>query len=301
LKRSVVSTLRCPACRRELRLAGSDARAQEINDGQLVCDCGKIYPVDGGTPNLIYPDRLLPSDEESQKKYDKGAEEYDAGLDWLFSSFSKSQEEVRSQMVELLELRPDARVLEVGCGTGKDSAVIASQLGSDGALYAQDLSLGMIRLARRRLGGVATSVEYFLSNAAYLPFVEGYFDAVFHFGGLNTFGEIGRALAEMTRVTRVGGKVVVGDEGVAPWLRKKRFGRILINANPLYRHRPPLMGLPESAQEVKLRWILGNAFYVIDFRVGSGPPPVDLDLPIPGKADSLRSRYERSAKQRREL
>ena len=35
----------------------------------------------------------------------------------------------------------------------------------------------------------------------------------------------------------------------------------------------------------------GNAFYVIDFQVGEGEPPIGLDLPIPGKGDSLRSRH----------
>jgi SAM-dependent methyltransferase len=134
-----------------------------------------------------------------------------------------------------------------------------------------------------------------LSNASYLPFADDSFDAAFHFGGINTFGELRRALSEMTRVVRVGGKVVVGDEGVAPWLRRRLFGRILVKANPLYAHRPPLDAIPDNAADVRLQWILGNAFYVIDYRVAAGPPFVDLDLPIPGKGDSLRSRYYASS------
>jgi len=273
-------------------IEGGKEGKQEIVEGKLLCECGKIYPIEAGTPNLIYSDRLLPSDEELRQKYDRGAEQYDAGIDWLFKSFYEDERAVRSHMVELLELSPKARVLEVGCGTGRDTLLIASQLSAEGELYAQDLSSGMIRLACRRLANVNSPVEYFLSNVTYLPFLDGHFDAAFHFGGLNTFGEIRRALSEMTRVTRMGGKVVVGDEGVAPWLRRNRFGRILMNANPLYKHRPPLECLPENAREVSLRWILGNAFYLIDYRVGDGAPPVDLDLPIPGKGDSLRSRYE---------
>ena len=117
------------------------------------------------------------------------------------------------------------------------------------------------------------------------------FRSVFHFGGINEFGEVGRALSEMTRVVTPGGKVVVGDEGIAPWLRRRVIGRILIRANPLYAHRPPLERLPENALDVSLHWIIGNAFYVIDYRVGDEPPPVDIDLPIPGRGDSLRSRY----------
>ena len=100
----------------------------------------------------------------------------------------------------------------------------------------------------------------------------------------------------MTRVVRVGGKVVVGDEGVAPWLKRRRYGRVLIAANPLYGHTPPLEALPENTTEPRLQWILGNAFYVIDFRVAGGPPFVDVDLPIPGRGDTLRSRYDASRK-----
>ena len=267
----------------------------EVVAGTLRCECGATYPVEDGTPNLIYPEQLLPSDEEFRQKYERGAEQYDVGLDWLFGSFYEDEETVRQAMIDLLELRPGQRVLEVGCGTGKDSSCITARLESEGEFYAQDLSAGMIRLAKKRLAGAAVPVEFLLSNAAYLPFADGYFDAVFHFGGLNTFGELSASLSEMTRVVRTGGKVVVGDEGVAPWLREKTFGQILINANPLYRHTPPLEHLPENARDVKLRWILGNAFYLIDYRVGDGPPPVDLDLPIPGKGDSLRSRFERRA------
>jgi ubiquinone/menaquinone biosynthesis C-methylase UbiE len=292
VKRSAISTLRCPACREKLELEADPSAERDLLAGSLLCACGRGYPIENGIPNLIYPDQLLPSDAEFKQKYDRTADSYDQGLDWLFNSFYEDENTVRTSLLELLDLRPGLRVLEVGCGTGKDSIQIASYLGSRGELYIQDISASMIDLARRRLAGVTTEVEYFVGNAAYLPFDDRFFNAVFHFGGLNTFGDIRRALAEMTRVVRVGGKIVVGDEGVAPWLRKKKFGRVLINANPLYHHWPPLECLPENAREVTVRWILGNAFYLIDYRVGDGPPKVDLDLPIPGKGDSLRSRYQ---------
>ena len=149
----------------------------------------------------------------------------------------------------------------------------------------------MLQLARRKLAGAGGTVDFLVSNAAYLPLADASFDAAFHFGGINAFGDVRRALAEMARVVRPGGKVVVGDEGIAPWLRRKLYGRMLTNANPLYRHGPPLDRLPVGARDVRVRWLLGNAFYVIDFRVGQGPPYLDIDLPIPGKGDSLRSRY----------
>jgi SAM-dependent methyltransferase len=150
----------------------------------------------------------------------------------------------------------------------------------------------MLRVARRKLAGSPVPVELVLSNASYLPFADAVFDAAFHFGGINTFGEVRRAIDELTRVVASGGRVVFGDEGIAPWLREKLLGRILVNANPLYAHRPPVEQLPPNALDVRLHWILGNAFYLVEYRVGDGPPPVDLDLPIPGpRGGTLRSRY----------
>jgi hypothetical protein len=95
----------------------------------------------------------------------------------------------------------------------------------------------------------------------------------------------------MTRVVRPGGKVVVGDEGIAPWLRRRLHGRILIRTNRLYKHRPPLELLPVDVREVRLQWLLGDAFYLIDYRVGDGPLEMDIDLPMPRKGDTLRSRF----------
>jgi ubiquinone/menaquinone biosynthesis C-methylase UbiE len=286
---AALEVLRCPACGQSFALESSERH--EIDSGRLTCACERAFAIEDGIPHLAHPPTLLPSDAEFQEKYDAGAEAYDSGLAWLFAAFRCDEAELRKGMVDLLELRPGSRVLETGCGTGKDSEHIRDQIQPGGTLYAQDLSLGMLRIARRKLTGGSGEVEFVLSNAAYLPFADETFDAAYHFGGINTFGELRRALSEMTRVVRVGGKVVVGDEGIAPWLRRRLFGRILVKANPLYAHRPPLAAIPDNAADVRLQWILGNAFYVIDYRVAAEPPFVDLDLPIPGKGDSLRSRY----------
>lgn len=96
----------------------------------------------------------------------------------------------------------------------------------------------------------------------------------------------------MARVVRVGGKVVIGDEGLAPWLRHTELGRILLNSNYLYTYEPPIDLLPDNAADPCLRWVIGNAFYLIEFRVASAAPAVDLDLPILGtRGGTHRTRY----------
>jgi SAM-dependent methyltransferase len=152
----------------------------------------------------------------------------------------------------------------------------------------------MIRIGRDRLraGGVADRVRLCVSDATALPFAAASFDAAYHFGGVNLFDNVGRGLAEMARVVKPGGRVVVGDEGVGPWLADSEFGRVLVNSNPLYRHQPPLALLPVSARDVACRWILNGAFYVIDFTVGEGEPFLDLDVEFPGwRGGSHRTRY----------
>ena len=270
---------------------GPPADADEVERGRLRCGCGRSFRIEDGVARLVHPDELLPSDAEFQHKYDIGAESYDSNLTWLFEAFATDEDAVRRQLIALLDLRRGDRILDVGCGTGKDSIAILDRIGPHGVLYAQDISIGMLRVARRKLAGTAAEIEYFQANASYLPFADRTFDGVFHFGGINAFGDIRRAIREMSRVAKLGAKVVLGDEGIAPWLRRRLIGRILTTANPLYANRPPVERLPENALDVRLQWILGNAFYVIDYRVGHGPPPLDIDLPIPGRGDSLRSRY----------
>ena len=298
MRTSSLAVYRCPACGGSLALRGGGDRAVVV-DGVLDCGCGKSFTVLDAIPDFVHPESLLPSDEESRREYNQGAENYDAGLRWLFDSFFEDENAVRSRMADRLGARPGSRILEVGCGTGKDSEHIVQRIQPGGALFLQDLSLRMLELARKALVGAPADLEFHLGNVLHLPFGDHEFDGVFHFGGLNTFGDKSRALREMTRVVRPGGKVVVGDESAAPWLRRLRFGRVIMKANPLYRHLPPLAALPENARDASLSWILGNAFYLIEFRVGDGPPPLDLDLPIPGKrGGTLRSRYDGSRRRK---
>lgn len=273
--------VRCPTCGETFDLA----------DGRLTCGRGHVFEISDEVPDLVHPQELLASDAEVQAKYDSDSESYDSGLSWMWKAFSADEDEVRSQLIDLLELEPRMRVLETGCGTGQDSWRILERIGDEGELFATDLSGGMLQVARRKLAAKPGSWHLLQSNASHLPFGDGAFDAAYHFGGINTFDERERAIGEMTRVVRPGGKVVFGDEGIAPWQREKLIGEILINANGLYAHTPPLDELPENALDVRLRWIISNAFYSVDYIVGEAPPPVDLDLPIPGKGDTLRSRY----------
>lgn len=271
----------------------------QIVRGDLLCPSGCRYLVRDGVIVLLHPPSLGPGDRAAQAEYDRTADtHYDNAIDWIFASFKEDEDSVRERMVDLLDLTPSSKVLETGSGTGRDSFRIARRLRSGGEAFLLDLSEKMLIRARERTSAILDAqadhgrIEYLAGNGSYLPFSDGYFDAAFHFGGLNTFDEVARALAEMARVVRVGGKVVVGDEAIAPWLAEREYGKIICHNNPLYRADAPLRWLPQSARDVTVRWVIGAAYYLIDFRVGVGPPPLDLDLEHRGRrGGTLRTRY----------
>ncbi len=287
MREDMLSILRCPTCRHPLSLRDPKRDGEDVLGGLLACDEDHTFPIQGGIPNLIVPEELLPSDKEFLAQYQEQAEEYDEAAVFLFSMFFEDEAVSRSQLAGSLDLHPGDRVLEVSCGTGSNLRHIQERILPDGELYALDLSPAMMGVAMRKADGTLPAVRFSLANGAYLPFGDGAFDALLHVGGLNTFSEIRRALAEMTRVVRVGGKIVVSDEGLAPWLRETSYGATLLRMNALYEHQPPMSELPERAREVQLRWMMGGAFYVFEFRVGEAPRSLNMEATPPGSSKPL--------------
>ena len=300
MHRTSVDSYRCPYTGERLRLEDAQESGGEIVSASLLSEGGLRYGVVDGIAHVIQPDRETYSPEETREAayYEATARDYDAVIDWLFKSFREDETTSRAKMIDLLELRPDSRVLETGAGTCRDTIEIAHRLGAAGKLFVQDLSPSMLAIGRDRmrasgvLDGAHGTVEFIIGNATRLPFPDDSLDAAYHFGGFNLFSDKKTALREMARVVRPGGKVVVGDEGMAPWRRHTEYGAILMNSNKLYQYEPRLEDLPENAREAGVRWLIGDAFYVIDFRVGDGAPDIDLDLPIQGRRGGThRTRY----------
>lgn len=264
----------------------------EVVSGVLRSASGHEFPIVAGVPNLVYPFELPEVDKKSLNQYEERADAYDRYLPLTFSTYGEDEQAVRNAMVDKLDLKADSVVLEVGAGTGRDSEIIARRLGPSGKLFIQDLSPSFLDKNVARMKGITAQVEPALANGYYLPFADNSIDACFHFGGINAFGDIKRAFAEMARVTKPGGKVVVGDESMPPWLRETEFAKILMNSNPEFVYCIPLDKLPVEARKTRIEWIIGGVFYLIDFVVGVGEPNADLDFPIPGvRGGTHRTRY----------
>jgi demethylmenaquinone methyltransferase/2-methoxy-6-polyprenyl-1,4-benzoquinol methylase len=108
----------------------------------------------------------------------------------------------RERAVDLARVGPGSRALDVATGTGD----LAIELAGRGAeVTGLDFSEPMLELAR----GKARGVEWVRGNALELPYGDGEFDAVTVGFGARNFSDLSRGLAEMARVTRPGGRVVV--------------------------------------------------------------------------------------------
>lgn len=282
----------CPVTKKSLTLKVVKELDGEIVSGVLISEDGREYPINDGVPDFTYPPQLPEEDANARAFYDGRGDAYDANLHLTFDTHGEDENKVRNKFIDALELKPSSRVLEVAFGTGRDSEIIASRLGRDGQLCLTDISSEMLSRGQKRLEGVAVPTTYCLSNASYLSYSDQYFDAVYSFGALGEFSDIKRSLAEMVRVSKVGAKVVVGDESIPLWLRETEFAKILVTTNKQFLAKVPLEEMPVEARDVCLRWVIGGVFYLIDFKVGDGEPKGNFDIEIPGiRGGTLRTRY----------
>lgn len=104
-------------------------------------------------------------------------------------------------------VRPTARVLDVGCGTGALLAALAA-VAPGTARCGVDASPEMLAIARQRLGDGAALRE---SPAERLPFPDASFELVVSTSAFHYFRDPGAALAEMQRVLVPAGRLVVTD------------------------------------------------------------------------------------------
>jgi ubiquinone/menaquinone biosynthesis C-methylase UbiE len=130
-------------------------------------------------------------------------------LDWV-SAMSAAQAYKR-RTFELLDARPGTKILDVGCGPGDDVLALAELVGADGHVVGVDVRDEMIAEARSRAARRALAVEFQIGSAYQLDFADATFDGCRADRVFQHLDRPEKALAEMVRVTRFGGRVVVFD------------------------------------------------------------------------------------------
>ncbi|CAN5507103.1 MAG: methyltransferase domain-containing protein [Nocardioidaceae bacterium] len=118
---------------------------------------------------------------------------------------------LKAAAIELLKPARGQRLLDVGCGTGEDTRTLAAHVGPTGSVIGVDPSETMLEEARRRTGHRNMQVEFRRGDATDLALDDGSVDGCRCERVFQHLPEPERAMAELVRVTRPGGRIVVID------------------------------------------------------------------------------------------
>ncbi len=277
-----VALLRCPDSGASLRFEGQ-APDGWLVEGRLVAEGGATWPVEGGLPRMYRDAQVRGPDRLMRHIYD--------GLPFLHDPIVKTtlpvfqtggtESQLRDGYMRRLDLgslrpRPDGRpvrILEVGVGAGANLALMRRDLpaGLDVELWGLDLSIGMIRIARRKLGRHPDPpMRLLLADAHRLPFPDDSFERVFHVGGIGGFNDPPAALAEMGRVALPDTPIVVVDERLDPDRRNRLLHRVAFRAITFYDADPhcPTDELPDGATGV-IEEQISRFYYCLTWRASA--------------------------------
>ena len=160
--------------------------------------------------------------------FDEVAVRYDRTNDVLSFGLDRRW---RRAVVRALDMRPGEKLLDLAAGTGTSTEPF-----TDAGVLAVpcDFSLGMLRVGRGR----RPDLPFVAGDATRLPFADGAFDAVTISFGLRNVGDTAAALAEMRRITRHGGRLVVCEFSHPTWGPWRRvYTEYLMRALPAVARR----------------------------------------------------------------
>ena len=193
----------------------------------------------------------------------------------------------RRRAVELAQVGPGDRALDVATGTGDLAIELSRRVAPGGEVIGSDFSDTMLELARKK----APELTFEWGNALELPYEDASFDAVTVGFGARNFSELGTGLAEMARVTKPGGRVVVleittPERPPLSWFFRLWFDRVVPLLGKLAGDPDAYSYLPSSVRRfpgpselgaelartglVDVRWVL-TAGGIIAIHVGTKP------------------------------
>jgi len=150
--------------------------------------------------------------------FDSVASRYDLMNDFMSMGLHRAW---KAYAVAVANLKAGDRVLDIAGGTGDLSRAFAKQVGATGMVVHTDINEAMLRQGRERLLNEGLVLPTSLCDAEALPFASGRFDLVSVSFGLRNMTHKDQALAEMCRVLKPGGRLLVLEfSKVAEPLRK---------------------------------------------------------------------------------
>lgn len=168
----------------------------------------------------------------------------------------------KAYTVLVADVRPGHRVLDIAGGTGDLARAFARKVGSSGQVVHTDINAAMLRVGRDRLLDGGLVLPTVVCDAEKLPFASESFDRVSVGFGLRNMTHKDVALAEMQRVLKPGGKLLVLEfSRVAQPLEKAydwysfsvlpRLGRLVAGDSESYRYLAESIRMHPGQEELK--------------------------------------------------
>ncbi len=191
--------------------------------------------------------------------FDSVAKRYDIMNDLMSLGLHRAW---KAYAVAVTDVRPGDKVLDIAGGTGDLARAFARQVGDQGLVLLTDINESMLRTGRDRLLDEGLPLPTAVCDAEKLPFADRQFDRVSVAFGLRNMTHKDLALAEMCRVLRPGGRLVVLEfSQVAEPLRKPYdwysmnllplIGKWVANDADSYRYLAESIRMHPGPQELK--------------------------------------------------
>jgi len=191
--------------------------------------------------------------------FDSVASKYDIMNDLMSMGLHRAW---KAYTVMVANLKPGDKVLDIAGGTGDMAMAFADKVGPRGQVVHTDINLAMLRQGRERLIDKGVLLPTTVCDAEHLPFPDAAFDLVCVAFGLRNMTHKDRALTEMARVLKPGGKLLVLEfSKVAPPLTKAydwysfevlpRLGKMVAGDDASYRYLAESIRMHPDQQTLK--------------------------------------------------
>ena len=209
--------------------------------------------------------------------FDSVAPKYDLMNDLMSAGLHRAW---KAYTVMVANLREGDQVLDIAGGTGDLSLAFAKKVGATGRVVHTDINEAMLRVGRDRLIDKGVVLPTLVCDAEKLPFPTGHFDLVSVAFGLRNMTHKDLAIAEMCRVLKPGGRLLVLEfSKVAKPLEKAydwysfnvlpRLGKLVAGDDASYRYLAESIRMHPGQEELKTL-MQHNGFGHVDYHNMTG-------------------------------
>ncbi|MBE9482542.1 MAG: class I SAM-dependent methyltransferase [Chloroflexi bacterium] len=158
--------------------------------------------------------------------------------DSYFKLWLRQESAFRQMVIDLMDIGGSESVLDVGCGTGRLTLMIAERINGKGNIFGIDLSPQMIEVAKKKANNQGSQVDYRIATSLALPFGNQTFEVVttsLVYHQLISWQERVKTVSEIWRVLKPGGRYISAE------FNRLTLGNMAIIHDSLIR-RIPLFG-----------------------------------------------------------